>query len=284
MMLEINGLVKKYKDFTLNCSMKVERGRITGLVGENGAGKSTTFKAALGLISYDDGNIRLMGKVPSELTESEKRKIGVTLAESGFSGYLKVKDIVPVMAAMYPDFDRARFIDLCHKFSIPRDKYIKEFSTGMKAKLKVLAAVTHKAEFLLLDEPTTGLDVTARESILDLLREYMEEDESRSILISSHISTDLEGLCDDIYIIHEGKVVLHEDMDNLLNEYGLIKADDSQYTKLDKEYILSVRRTPYGYDCLTDQGRFYKENYPDLIVENGSLDKTITMMTGGKRL
>lgn len=283
-MLEINGLVKKYKDFTLNCSMKVERGRITGLVGENGAGKSTTFKAALGLISYDDGNIRLMGKVPSELTESEKRKIGVTLAESGFSGYLKVKDIVPVMAAMYPDFDRARFIDLCHKFSIPRDKYIKEFSTGMKAKLKVLAAVTHKAEFLLLDEPTTGLDVTARESILDLLREYMEEDESRSILISSHISTDLEGLCDDIYIIHEGKVVLHEDMDNLLNEYGLIKADDSQYTKLDKEHILSVRRTPYGYDCLTDQGRFYKENYPDLIVENGSLDETITMMTGGKRL
>ena len=108
MMLEINGLVKKYKDFTLNCSMKVEQGCITGLVGENGAGKSTTFKAALGLISYDDGNIRLMGKVPSELTESEKQKIGVTLAESGFSGYLKVKDIIPVMAAMYPDFNRER--------------------------------------------------------------------------------------------------------------------------------------------------------------------------------
>lgn len=284
MMLEINGLVKKYKDFTLNCSMKVEQGCITGLVGENGAGKSTTFKAALGLISYDDGNIRLMGKAPSELTESEKQKIGVTLAESGFSGYLKVKDIIPVMAAMYPDFDRKRFMSLCHKFGIPQDKYIKEFSTGMKAKLKVLAAITHNADFLLLDEPTTGLDVMAREGILNLLREYMEEDENRGILISSHISTDLEGLCDDIYIIHEGKIVLHEDMDNLLNEYGLIKADDSQYTKLDKEYILSVRRTPYGYDCLTDQGRFYKENYPDLVVENGSLDETITMMTGGKRL
>ena len=284
MMLEINGLVKKYKDFTLNCSMKVEQGCIKGLVGENGAGKSTTFKAALGLISYDDGNIRLMGKAPSELTESEKQKIGVTLAESGFSGYLKVKDIIPVMAVMYPDFNRERFMSLCHKFSIPQDKYIKEFSTGMKAKLKVLAAITHNADFLLLDEPTTGLDVMAREGILNLLREYMEEDENRSILISSHISTDLEGLCDDIYIIHEGKIVLHEDMDNLLNEYGLIKADDSQYTKLDKEYILSVRRTPYGYDCLTDQGRFYKENYPDLVVENGSLDETITMMTGGKRL
>ena len=283
-MLEINGLIKKYKDFTLNCSMKVERGCITGLVGENGAGKSTTFKAALGLINYDDGNIRLMGKVPSKLTESEKQKIGVTLAESGFSGYLKVKDIVPVMAAMYPDFDKERFMSLCHKFSIPKDKYIKEFSTGMKAKLKVLVAITHGAEFLLLDEPTTGLDVMAREGILNLFRVYMEEDENRSILISSHISTDLEGLCDDIYLIHEGRIILHEEMDTLLNGYGLVKANDVQYGKIDKEHILSVRRTPYGYDCLTDQRQYYRENYPDVVVEKGSLDEVITMMTGGKSL
>lgn len=284
MMLEINGLVKKYKDFTLNCSMKVERGCITGLVGENGAGKSTSMKAVLGLISYDSGDIKLMGKAPAELREAEKEKIGVTLAESGFSGYLKVKDIVPVMAAMYPGFDRERFLNLCRRFNIPQDKYIKEFSTGMKAKLKVLVAVTHDADFLLLDEPTTGLDVTARESILDLFREYMEEDESRSILISSHISSDLEGLCDDIYIIHEGKIVLHEDMDNLLNEYGLIKADDEQYVRLDKEHILSVRRMPFAYECLTDQKGYYRENYPDIVVENGSLDEAITMMTGGERL
>ena len=112
MMLEINGLVKKYKDLTLNCSMKVEQGCITGLVGENGAGKSTTFKAALGLINYDNGNIRMMGKVPSKLQESEKQKIGVPLADSGFSGYLKVKDIVPVMAAMYPAFEKERFMSL----------------------------------------------------------------------------------------------------------------------------------------------------------------------------
>lgn len=135
-----------------------------------------------------------------------------------------------------------------------------------------------------IDEPTTGLDVMAREGILNLLREYMEEDENRSILISSHISTDLEGLCDDIYIIHEGKIVLHEDMDNLLNEYGLIKADDGQYARLDKEHILSVRRTPFGYECLTDQKGYYRENYPDIVVENGSLDEAITMMTGGERL
>src|SRR5699024_683465 len=140
--------------------------------------------------------------------------------------YLKVKDIIPVMSAMYPEFDRSRFESLCRKFGVPQDKYIKEFSTGMKAKLKVLVAVTHSADFLLLDEPTTGLDVMAREGILNLLREYMEEDENRSILISSHISTDLEGLCDDLYLIHEGQIILHEEMDTLLNEYGLIKADD----------------------------------------------------------
>ena len=284
MMLEINGLVKKYKDFILNCTMKVERGCITGLVGENGAGKSTTFKAALGLISYDSGDITLMGKEPSELKEEDKSRIGVTLAESGFSGYLKVKDIIPVMSAMYPEFDRSRFESLCRKFGVPQDKYIKEFSTGMKAKLKVLVAVTHGADFLLLDEPTTGLVVMAREGILNLLREYMEEDENRSILISSHISTDLEGLCDDLYLIHEGQIILHEEMDTLLNEYGLIKADDVQYGKLDKEHILSVRRTSYGYDCLTDQRQYYRENYPDIVVENGSLDEVITMMTGGKRL
>ena len=284
MMLEINGLVKKYKDFILNCTMKVERGRITGHVGEHGAGKSTTFKAALGLISYDSGDITLMGKEPSALKEEDKSRIGVTLAESGFSGYLKVKDIIPVMSAMYPEFDRSRFESLCRKFGVPQVKHLKDFSTGMKAKLKVLVAVTHGADFLLLDEPTTGLDVMAREGILNLLREYMEEDENRSILISSHISTDLEGLCDDLYLIHEGQIILHEEMDTLLNEYGLIKADDVQYGKLDKEHILSVRRTTYGYDCLTDQRQYYRENYPDIVVENGSLDEVITMMTGGKRL
>ena len=283
-MLEINGLVKHYDDFTLNCTMKVGAGRITGLVGENGAGKSTTFKAALGLITYDAGNVTLMGKTPAELTETEKEKIGVTLAESGFSGYLKVKDVVPVLEAMYPAFDRTKFLNLCQKFGVPQDKYIKEFSTGMKAKLKVLAAVTHGADFLLMDEPTTGLDVMAREGILNLFREYMEEDENRSILISSHISSDLESLCDDIYMIHKGGIVFHEDTDVLRNKYGLIKADEDQYRKLDKEYMLRVRRESFGYSCLTDQKQYYLENYPDVVVERGTLDEVITMIIGGEKL
>ena len=283
-MLKINGLVKKYADFTLDCTMEVRKGCITGLVGENGAGKSTTFKAALGLISYDAGEISLLGKEPAALTEKEKEKLGVTLAESGFSGYLKVKDIVPVLNAMYPEFDRSGFLNLCSKFGVPLDKYIKEFSTGMKAKLKVLAAITHNADFLIMDEPTTGLDVMARDRILNLFREYMEEDENRSILISSHISSDLEGLCDDIYMIHNGQIILHEETDVLLNEYGLIKADENQYRKLEKEFILRVRKETFGYACLTSQKQYYMENYPDLVVEKGSLDEVITMMIGGEKL
>lgn len=283
-MLEIKGLVKVYGDFRLNCSMKVERGYITGLVGQNGAGKSTAFKAVLGLISSDGGEVSIMGKSPSELTARDRQKMGVALTNSGFSGYLRVKDIIPVLRTMYPEFDERKFRNMCGRFGIPENKLIKDFSTGMKAKLKVIAAVSHNAEFLLLDEPTSGLDVVARRDVLDLLREYMEENEERSILISSHISTDLEGLCDDIYMIHEGQIVLHEDTDVLLNNYALIKADQEQFARLDKEYILKVRRENYGYACLTDQKQYYRENYPDIVVERGNLDEVIAMMIGGEDL
>lgn len=283
-MLEINSLVKNYGDFTLKCTMKVERGCITGLVGENGAGKSTAFKALLGLIAYDGGEIRLFGKSPAELTREDREKIGAVMTGSGFSGYLKVKDIVPVLEAMYTGFEKEKFMNLCRKMSVPSDKFIKEFSSGMKTKLKVITAITHRADFLILDEPTVGLDVMSREAILNLLREYMEENEERAILISSHISSDLEGLCDDIYMIHEGKIILHEDTDVLLNEYGLIKASPEQFAGLDRKHILRVRRESYGYDCLTDQKRYYRENYPDIVVENGALDDVIMMLTGGKEL
>ena len=283
-MLEIKGLVKDYGDFRLNCSMKVGKGCITGLVGQNGAGKSTTFKAALGLISCDSGEVSILGKPSSELTAQDRQKMGVALNNSGFSGYLRVKDIVPVLRTMYPEFDEGRFKNICRKFSVPENKMIKDFSTGMKAKLKVIVAVTHNAEFLLLDEPTSGLDVVTRRDVMDLLREYMEENEDRSILISSHISTDLEGLCDDIYMIHNGQIVLHEDTDVLLNNYALIKADREQFARLDKEHILKVRREHYGYDCLTNQKQYYRENYPDVVVERGNLDEVIAMMIGGENL
>ena len=225
-MLKIEHLKKTYGDFTLDCTMRVEPGCITGLVGENGAGKSTTFKAILGLISADSGTVTLFGRTPDQVVKEDRQKIGVVLADSGFSGYLSVKDVLPVLKSMYTGFDQMRFEDLCRRFDIPMEKKIKEFSTGMKAKLKVIAAVTHGAELLIMDEPTSGLDVMARRDVLDILREYMEEDETRSILISSHISTDLENLCDDIYMIHDGKIILHEDTDVLMGQYGLVNFVD----------------------------------------------------------
>ena len=153
----------------------------------------------------------------------------------------------------------------------------------MKAKLKVLTATSFDAILLVLDEPTAGLDVIARDSILELLREYMET-EGRSILISSHISSDLESLCDDIYMIDKGRIVLHENTDVLLDEYGLIKADEKQYELLDKQHILKVKKEQYGYSCLTDERAFYAENYPQLAIERGSVDKVITMMIKGEVL
>ena len=154
----------------------------------------------------------------------------------------------------------------------------------MKAKLKVLAAVSHRAELLLLDEPTAGLDVIARDELLDILRDFMERNENGSILISSHISSDLETLCDDLYMIHEGKIILHEDTDILLSGYALLKVSDAQYEALDKRFLLRVRKEGYGYCCLTDQKQYYVDNYPAAVIEKGTIDEVITMMIRGDKL
>lgn len=282
-MLEIKGVKKSYGEFQLDCSLNVEKGRITGLVGENGAGKSTLFKAVLGLISYDAGEIKILGKIPEELSEKEKEELGVVLAEAGFSGYLKGKDVEAVLAKLYPKFEAEKFHQMCEEYQIPLDKFIKEYSTGMKAKLNLIVALTHQAEFLMLDEPTSGLDVGAREGMLDILREYMEEEPERSILISSHISSDLEHLCDDIYVIHKGKIILHEEMDTILEKYAVLKVSEEQYRAMDKRYLLKEKKEVFGIACLTNEKQYYIENYPEIVVENGSLDQVILMLTGGER-
>ena len=192
-----------------------------------------------------------------------------------------MQDLVPILKNLYPDFDKAFFLTNLEKFGLSGTKKIKEFSTGMKAKLKVLVAISHNARLLLLDEPTAGLDVIARDELLDLLRSFMEQDEERSILISSHISSDLESLCDDLYMIHDGKIVLHEDTDVLLSDYALLKVNAEQYETLEKQYILKVKKESFGYCCLTDQKQFYLDNYPQIVIENGTIDNVITMMIRG---
>lgn len=281
-MLKIEHLQKHYDHFSLDCSLEIKEGCITGLIGQNGAGKSTTFKALLGLISMDGGNISIFGKDIHDITDQDKEDIGVVLSDSGFSGFLTIQDILPILRNLYKRFDETLFLKQVHRFQLPLDKKIKDFSTGMKAKLKVLVACTHNARLLILDEPTAGLDVIARDELLEILREYMEADETRSILISSHISSDLESLCDDIYMIHEGKIIMHEETDVLLSDYALLKLDEDQFEKLDQQYILRFKKESYGYSALTNQKQFYIENYPSIVIEKSTIDEIITMMVRGK--
>lgn len=282
-MIIMQNVRKKYGDFEFDMSMEIPEGRITGLVGKNGAGKSTAIKLMLGLTKPDSGNISVLGSDGKELTPAVKQKIGVSLAESGFSSQLSIEDMKQILSKMYREFDRQLFTKQCEKMKLPKKKKMKDFSTGMKAKLKVLTALTHNADLLILDEPTAGLDIEARNEILDLLREYVTHNEKSSILITSHIATDLESLCDDIYLIHDGKMIIHEDTDVILEQYGVLKVSEEQYEKMDQKAILKSRRESYGYACFTSDRKFYQENYPGIVVEKGGIDELILMMTGGYR-
>lgn len=277
-MIRLDNVVKQYDKFRLDCSLQVPEGRVTGLIGRNGAGKSTAFKTMLGLIEIEGGTVEVFGKAAKNLTAKDREQIGVVLADSGFSGYLRIKDLMPVLDTLYTDFSREQFMAGCERMELPINKKIKEFSTGMKRKLQILAALSHNARLLILDEPTAGLDVVARDELLNLLREYMEDGE-HSIVISSHISSDLEGICDDVYMIENGSILLHEDTDVLLNEYGLLKVTFEQYDKLDQRYLIRQKKERFGYSCLTDKRQFYQDNFPSVVIERGSIDEVILMLT-----
>lgn len=283
-MLKLENVKKSYGTFTLDCSLEVQPGMITGMIGANGTGKSTTFKSALGLITVDGGTVTIFGKNIRELTAKDKEKIGVVLSDSGFSEYLTVQDVAAVLNRMYTKFSKEEFLEKCRRFGLPDKKKIKEFSTGMRAKLKLLAAISHGAELLILDEPTSGLDVVARDELLELLQDYLDEGGERSVLISSHISGDLEKYCDDLYMIHDGSIVLHEEMNVLLDEYGLIKVDETQYQNMEKGHVLRQKKESFGYALLTNQRQFYQKNYPKLVVEKCGIDEVILMMTKGEKI
>lgn len=282
-MVKADSLIKQYGKFNLDVSLEVPDGYITGLVGKNGAGKSTTIKLILGLIKPDEGSVTVFGKNANELTGKDKQRLGVTLSGAGFSDYLNIKDVTKILRKMYTGFDEEWFKSSCVSMNIPADKKLKDFSTGMRAKLRMLIALSHRAELLVLDEPTAGLDVDARNRLLDMLRDYLEKNPSSSILITSHISGDLEGLCDDIYMLHDGRIVLHEDTDVLLDKYAVIKVDEAAYEKIDKSYILKTKKERFGYSCFTNEKQFYIENYPGIIVEKGGIDDLILMYSGGEK-
>lgn len=278
-MIDLENATKKYDHFDLNISLTLPKGKVSGIVGRNGAGKSTTIKLILGLIKSDTGTVRVFGNDPAMLSDEDKNNIGVTLAESGFSNYITITAVTKILKNMYRDFDEEKFIHDVKNQNLPLDKFLKDFSTGMKAKLRVLVALSHKADLLILDEPTSGLDVVARNEILDMLRNYIAENENRSILITSHISSDLEELCDDIYFIDDGKIIFHEDTDVLLGNYAVLKVSKNDFDALDKQYILKTKEERYGYECLTNERQYYIDNYPGIVIENSGIDNLIIMLS-----
>jgi ABC-2 type transport system ATP-binding protein len=283
MMLKLENVQKRYDGYSLDCSLELRTGYITGLVGLNGAGKTTIFKSALGLISVDGGEIRIFNKELKDLTAEDREEIGVVHYDSGFSGYLTISNLTVILKNLYKKFDKEGFEQKCKEGNLPFNKMIKNFSTGMKAKLKLIVAMSHHAKILILDEPTAGLDVIARDELLDYIRSYMQEGD-RSILISSHISKDLETLCDDVYLIDQGRIILHEETDVLLDRYGLLKTTNEQYEELDHQHIIRRYKEAYGYRCLTDNKDYYVHKYPNLVMEKGTIDEVLTLMIRGERL
>jgi len=280
MLLQLNNVQKQYKNFRLNCTLEVEEGHITGIIGANGAGKSTTFKAVLGLIGTDGGTIEIFGKDSRKMTISDKQRLGVVLAESTFNDILTIQDIIPVMQAAYPAFQKEKFLRKCEQYDLPLKKQLKDFSTGMKAKFKLLLSMSYEAKLLILDEPTAGLDAVGRSDLLDEMRDYMNRDD-RAILISSHISSDLEGLCDDLYFIQDGEILFHEDTDVILSDYAVLKVSEEQYRTLDKSYITYEMKEAFGHKLLTKEKQFYLDNYPGIVAEKGNIDEIMLMITKG---
>lgn len=248
--LELHGLEKHYKDFTLGpLDLTLPGGTICGLIGENGAGKSTTIKLILDMVQRDDGTVTILGRDNRADPVQTKEEIGVVLGSDGIPLCLNAVQVGKVMAGIYRSWDADAYAELCRKFELPPKKKYKDYSTGMKMKLCIAVALSHHAKLLLLDEATNGLDPVVRDQVVDLLLDFAR-DEEHSILISSHIVSDLEKLCDTIAFLHKGKLLLCEEKDALREEYALWHGSAAQLAELDAGAVYSKRITPYGAEAL----------------------------------
>lgn len=251
--LEIRNLCKSYPDFSLDhLNLTLPKGCILGLIGENGAGKSTTIKLILDMIHRDSGDIFIFGRDNQENIKELKEDIGVVLDEVGFPECLTANQIGKIMKNTYRKWDEALYVDYLKKLSVPADKAFKEFSRGMKMKCGIAVAMSHNPRLLILDEATSGLDPIVRDEVIGMLSEFTR-DETHAILISSHIISDLEKICDYIAILHEGKLLLCEEKDILLEKYGVIRCTSEQLQELKPSAIKGKRHSPYGVEAIVDR-------------------------------
>ncbi len=279
--LTISGLTKTYQDFVLDhVSFTVPSGSIVGLIGENGAGKSTTINAALGLIQKEDGMVSVLGE--ENLNKDIKEQIGIVFDGSNYPEILSPRKLNRVMKNIYRSWDEQIYFRLLKQFSLPSDKQIKQFSKGMRMKLAITAAFSHHSRLLILDEATSGLDPVVRDDILDMLLDFVQ-DEEHSILVSSHITSDLEKIADYIVFIHEGKVVFERPKDELTEQYGILKCGAAQFDALDKSDIISYRKMDYEWQILVSDRERMQKKYPKAMVVPATIDEIMLLYVKGEK-
>ena len=280
--LVVKGLKKKYRDFTLDdVSFNIPCGMIVGLIGENGAGKSTTINAILGLIKKGAGTISILGKQDNEIDNGIRNQIGVVFDGSNFPSVLSARKLNNVLKNIYSTWDENGYFSLLQKMSLPTDKKIKEFSKGMKMKLSIAVALSHHSKLLILDEATSGLDPVVRDDILDMFLGFVQ-DENNSILVSSHITSDLEKVADYIVFIHKGKVVFSKPKDELKYQYGIIKCGAAQFDAIDKEEIIAYRKQDYEWEVLVADRTAAQKKYPKAVIDPATIDEIMLLYVKGE--
>ena len=281
--LQVNDLTKTYPGFKLDhVSFTLPQGAVMGLIGENGAGKSTTIKAILDLIRKDDGTVTFWGRKLSE-SKQLKEDIGVVFGQGNFYETLTPTQIGSISAAAYTQWDQATYEGYLTRFQLPKDKVLKTFSNGMRTKLGIAVALSHHPKLLILDEATSGLDPVVREDILDVFWEFVQ-DERHSILMSSHITSDLEKIADCITFLHQGKLLFCKSKDELRYQYGVLRCGEAQFKRLDSSEILVYRKEPCQIDVLVADKEAARRRHPDMVVDDATIDDILLLYVKGERV
>ena len=271
--IEISGVTKNYDGFKLdNISFCVPTGSIMGFIGQNGAGKSTTIKALLNIIKIDSGKITILGKDHLKDEYQIKSEIAAVFDELPFYDGYNAEQINKMFGGLYKTWDKDKYFAFIERFGLPRKKKLKQFSKGMKMKLQIATALSHGAKLLIMDEATTGLDPVVRNEILDIFREYLQ-DETNSILMSSHITSDLEKIADCVTFIDKGKILLTGVKDEILEQHGVIKCKKDELSQIAPEDFISARINEFGAEVMVSDREECRKKYPALLIEKTTLEE-----------
>ena len=283
--LILKNVNKKYEksNFAIkDISFSVPEGSIVGFIGENGAGKSTTMNCILNVIRRDSGTIEIFGREMTDEDIDIRENIGVVYDSNNFPEYLTAKQLADILGRIYSKWDDFCFEQFLRRFGLPESQKIKTYSRGMSMKLAIAVALSHDSKLLILDEATSGLDPVMRDEILDVLLEFVKQ-ENHSILLSSHITSDLEKIADYIVFIHNGEIILNKTKDELIYEYGVIRCSENDFHNILSEDILSSMKKDYQIDVLIKNRKLMEKKYKNLIVDSVSLDEIMLLLVKGER-